>query len=598
MALLLCASGCSGGVVTGVTSTDVQVIIVGSGAGGGPLASRLARSGVRVLLLEAGEDVGDKPQYQVPAMHALSTEDPALAWWYFVQHHTDAAIDRTDSKYTPAGILYPRGSALGGSTAVNALVSVVPPPSDWDRLATTTNDRGFRAAQMAPYLDRVNEWLAPTPPDASLALGDAQVVAMLSAAATTFAAEQSTTAVLGHDAGQLAGLFAQDMNERLASAETTGVFRLPLATHDGARTGTRGLLLDTVAAGFPLQIVTGALVTRVLWDEAAETPTAIGVEYLPQPAIYGASLQKADVAVQPVVVTATKEVVLSAGTFNTPQLLQLSGIGDATTLASLGIPVRADRPGVGQNLQDRDEASVVSELEQPVELVKDCALGADVDPCLDSWREGHGVYRTTGFLATVLRRSPGATQADLQIFGTPGDARGYYPGYAMAALAHKERFSWLLLKAHTQNRDGVVSLVDALPTSSPRIHFHSYDETDPLHDPDLRALVDGVKFVRKTLAAAGVGHPREIWPGTEQTTDDQLAAFIRKESWGHHACCTSRMGPSEDPGAVVDSRFRVIGTSRLRVVDASVFPEIPGTFLAMPLYLLSERAADVMLEDL
>jgi choline dehydrogenase len=152
------------------------------------------------------------------------------------------------------------------------------------------------------------------------------------------------------------------------------------------------------------------------------------------------------------------------------------------------------------------------------------------------------------------------------------------------------------LKAHTHNRDGVVSLADASPFSRPLIHFHSYDESDPLHDPDLRALVDGMKFVRKTMDSIAGGAPHELWPGREVSTDDELAAFIRKESWGHHACCSAHMGA--DSTAVLDARFQVKGAHHLRVVDASVFPEIPGTFLAMPIYLLAERAADVMLEDL
>jgi choline dehydrogenase len=295
---------------------------------------------------------------------------------------------------------------------------------------------------------------------------------------------------------------------------------------------------------------------------------------------------------------AAREVVLAAGAFNTPQLLQLSGVGDGATLARLGIEQRLERPGVGRNLQDRVEAAVVSALDRPIDLVKDCRLGEEADPCLDAWRDGHGVYQTSGFLASVLRRSPGASQADLQVFAAPGDARGYYPGYARDALAHKDRYSWLLLKAHTHNQDGLVELVDASPFSRPRIHFHSYDEADPLHDPDLRALVDGVKFVRKALLASTDVSVREIWPGPAVKSDEALAAFLRKESWGHHACCSAKLGRVDDPLAVVDARLRVIGARGLRIVDASVFPEIPGTFIAMPLYLLAERAADFMLEEL
>ena len=572
-----------------------QVIVVGSGAGGGTLAARLARSGIPVLLLEAGDDVAQEDAYQVPAMHARATEDPALAWWYFVQHHTDAAIDRTDSKYTDQGILYPRGSALGGSTAVNAMVTVVPPPSDWDHLAALTGERSYRAVNMAQYYARVREWLSVEIPAARLASSDAQVAPILVSAATTLATDGAMAASPLEDASALNALLSQDLNERLAQGEATGLYRLPLATKAGHRNGTRDWLTATVAAGYPLTILTHAFVTRVLWDEGTP-PVARGVEYVRGASVYEASLAKTVAGDERQTALASREVVLAAGAFNTPQLLMLSGVGDATALAQAGITPLVHLPGVGQNLQDRDEVAVVSELGAPIDLVARCNLGDASDPCLRDWQQGEGVYQTSGFLASMLVRSPGADRADLQIFATPGDARGYYPGYSHDALAHKDRFSWLLLKAHTHNRDGVVSLRDASPFSRPIIHFHSYDEHDPLHDPDLLALVDGVHRVRRTMADVHAVTQHEIWPGPQVSTDDQLAAFIRKESWGHHACGSAKMGLGAD--AVVDPRFRVIGTRNLRIVDASVFPEIPGTFIAMPLYELAERAADVMLEDL
>ena len=207
-----------------------EVIVVGSGAGGGPLASRLARAGMKVLLLEAGEDVGGKLKYQVPAMHALATEEPAMAWWYFVKHHTDAAIDATDSKITPQGILYPRGSALGGSTAVNAMVTVLPSRSDWNRLSTLTGDPSWRADEMERSYDRVRQWLNVEAADPKLALSDRKVTNFLTAAATTFAADNQTTTP-----ASLSNLLRHDVNEALRGGEVTGVYRLPLATSGGKR---------------------------------------------------------------------------------------------------------------------------------------------------------------------------------------------------------------------------------------------------------------------------------------------------------------------------------------------------------------------------
>ncbi len=207
------------------------------------------------------------------------------------------------------------------------------------------------------------------------------------------------------------------------------------------------------------------------------------------------------------------------------------------------------------------------------------------------------MYQTPGFLASVLMRTTNSVLADLQVFAVPTDARGYYPGYSKDSASAKDRFTWLLLKAHTHNTDGEVKLKDASPFARPDIHFHSYDELDPLHDPDLLALVEGVKFVRQIRQNLTDVTATEIWPGPSVASDDDLAAFIRRESWGHHACCTDKMGTSDDANAVLDSHFRVIGTSNLRVVDASVFPEIPGTFIALPIFMLSERAADVILGD-
>ncbi len=603
-ALLLAASACGpatghvGCSTCGYPDDRYQVIVVGSGAGGGPLASRLARRGLRVLLLEAGNDVGGKLHYQVPAMHALSTEEPGMAWWFYVQHHADEAIDRTDSKYTSDGILYPRGSALGGSTAVNAMVTVLPSRSDWNRLAELTGEPRFRASEMDAYVDRVREWLPVELPDPKLALGDSKVTNFLTAAAATESRDTTGGAVdLASTAASLGNVLSHDVNEALRSGEATGLFRLPLATKNGHRQGARERILDTVAEGYPLTVVTGAFVTNVLWDPS--TPgKAVGVEYVKKANVYGASLQVEPAPNERHSAFAERDVVLSAGAFNTPQLLMLSGVGDAQALAGLGIQGVVNLPGVGKNLQDRYEAPIVHQFASPLDVVAPCRLGQDEDPCLTEWRQGRGVYETPGFLATVLRRSvPTSVLADLQVFGVPTDARGYYPGYSKDSASAKDKFTWLLLKAHTQNRDGVVALKDASPFSRPTIRFNSYDEKNPLTDPDLSSLVEGVKFVRRMQTLMRDTPVTEVWPGPAVQTDEALAKWVSKESWGHHACCTDKMGTAADPDAVIDGHFRVIGTSHLRVVDASAFPEIPGTFIALPTFMLAERAADVMLED-
>jgi choline dehydrogenase len=586
------------------SASEFEFIVVGSGAGGGPVAARLARAGKRVLLLEAGEDPGGSAKYQVPAMHALATEDAESAWWYFVEHGAPA-LDQKDSKYTKDGILYPRGSALGGSTAVNAMVTVLPSRSDWNRLAELTGDASYRANAMEKYYARVREWLTVEIPDPRLALSDAKVTNFLTAASIAHANGNGNSETAVNVAGassNLAALLQADVNQSLLRGETTGVFRLPLATKSGHRNGPREFIVSTVQEGYPLTVRTGAFVTRVLWDERSKT--ARGVEYVQASHVYGASLAQETAPEDRAQAFASAEVILSAGAFNTPQLLTLSGVGPDAELARLGIAQVASVPGVGENLQDRYEAPVVSTFKAPLDVLANCKLSNDSssesDPCYASWQAGQGVYRTPGFLASVLMRSsPELALADLQVFAVPTDARGYYPGYSKDSAAAKNSFTWLLLKAHTQNHDGTVTLKSADPFAKPRIQFHSYRERDPLSDPDLLAMVQGVKFVRSIESRMNLlspnDKPREVWPGPERQTDGDLAEWIRRESWGHHACGSAKMGMESDANAVVDSEFKVRGVSHLRVVDASVFPEIPGTFIALPTFMMSEKAADVLL---
>ncbi|MCA9622093.1 MAG: GMC family oxidoreductase N-terminal domain-containing protein, partial [Myxococcales bacterium] len=495
-----------------------------------------------------------------------------------------------------------------GSAAVNAMVTVLPSPNDWNRLATLTGDAGFRATAMERHYASVLEWLSVELPDATLTAGDDVVQSFLAGAVATHREVDLgmplSPAELAGTLGSLNGLLAGNVNDTLISAEATGVFRLPLATKAGHRFGPRERLI--AARRDNLEIRTGAFVTRVIWDFDHEPPRARGVAYVQQESVYGASLAPQAVAVEEQEAVTEGEVILSAGAFNSPQLLMLSGVGDPVALAQLGITPVIEAPAVGHNLQDRYEAAVVTEVSRPLQVLAGCRLdepGSD-DPCLADWEEGRGVYTTPGFLATLLTKSPGSALANLQIFAAPTDARGYYPCYALDAASYRDRFTWLILEGHTHNRDGVVELRDASPFARPSITFNSYDEAAPLADPDLRAMVHGVHVVRKIREQAASLLPEattlsEIWPGATvpEDDDDALAAWIRRESWGHHACCTNPIGADGDPNAVLDARFRVRGAVGLRVVDASVFPEIPGTFIALPTYMIAEKAAQTLLED-
>jgi len=185
---------------------------------------------------------------------------------------------------------------------------------------------------------------------------------------------------------------------------------------------------------------------------------------------------------------------------------------------------------------------------------------------------------------------------DLFMFGIPADFRGYKPGFSQNIPGDRKHFSWAILKAHTGNHTGSVTIKTANPTDTPDVSFR-YFPNGP--DQDLEAVIDGVQFIRSlgdAVRASGAQFT-EVVPGPAIATREQLGAFVQAEAWGHHACGTCKIGPDSDPTAVLDARLRVRGVKGLRVVDASIFPEAPGFFIATAVYMASEKSTDDILED-
>lgn len=610
------------------TLTGYEYVVVGSGAGGGPLAANLARNGHKVLLLEAGDDQGANKNYQVPAFHAASTEDPDMRWDFFVKHYDDARA-QADSKFTwetpdgklvtngelagrappvgskPKGILYPRAGTLGGCTAHNAMITVTPHESDWDRIAELTGDPSWRAANMRRYYDQLTRWLGVSRVDPSAAGLDVKLLSIFKAAAMT-----AGQGVFG-DLRSLFSLLRGDLNAPGRERDgKEGIFQIPLAIKNGKRNGTREYLLDTVAKGHPLTIKTGCLASRVLFSDAPGPDgklRAIGVEFLEGKHLYAADPQSrnANGNGEKHRALASREVILAAGAYNTPQLLKLSGIGPREELEHHGIRVRVELRGVGTNLQDRYEVGVISEVKDNFSSVDRCTFAkTSDDPCMNEWRRGMGPYTTNGAPIGIVKRSSVAQREgadpDLFIFGAPAYFKGYFPGYSERGIADKKHFTWAVLKAHTKNKAGTVKLRSADPRDVPEIDFKYFEQGGA---EDAQAVADGITFAREIGRRAGDlmlddipllgGKYEEQLPGQVD-----LKTFVKNEAWGHHASCTCPIGRDGDPNAVLDARFRVRGTSGLRVVDASVFPAIPGFFIVVPIYMVSEKATDVLLEDI
>lgn len=703
-------------------TTPFDYVIVGSGAGGGPLAARLALNGCRVLVVEAGVDPARdeataaddanalRDIYAVPAFHAAASEDPETCWAFSVRHYADTTRQARDSKYDAAqdpcrasagaqagGIQYPRAAAIGGCTAHHAMIVIRPNDADWDRIAALTNDPSWRADVMQGYFGKIERCLYY-----SVYRGFAARVLGIAYTAARFVVRQCSPRRQldpnghGFDGWQttsfvdplvITSIFRRDKTfvrvllgvcramlsrrrERSKALRALLGFQLlqfldpnvpapaapkperlslmSIGTDGRYRRGLREHLHD-VMRRFPDRLVflNPAHALRLVFAPGEAAPRAVGVEVVEGPHWYRASARAGerdrdkDKAGQGAggpsrrEVYARKEVIVCGGAFNTPQLLMLSGIGDRDHLAAHDIPGPRDSagrpvagivhlPGVGRNLQDRYEVSVITEATQPFTTLDGAtfAPGQPPDPILLQWRkDGTGLYSTNGgaigMFFSSSRRADGRTDPDLFVFGVPVAFRGYYWGWSRDLLrtrrgdATEQRnlWSWLILKAYTRNRHGSVRLRGTDPFEPPQIDFHSFADIETggaQADPDLEALGECVDIVRRINAHVSV-FSREVQPGPERPSGSQvLRDWIMDEAWGHHPCGTCAMGADawradpatlRDPLAVLDSRLRVHGVEGLRVVDASVFPEIPGYYIATPTFMVGEKAADVLLAD-
>ncbi|MCE9567850.1 MAG: GMC family oxidoreductase [Planctomycetes bacterium] len=691
-------------------TTPIDFIVVGAGAGGAPLAARLAERGFTVLVAEMGPKkpdpvegtatfrVGDKDikieNTEVPLLHGETTEDTRHSLRFFVQHFPEEQGPSQDplrnellqeSRVPPIspdehGIFYPRAQGVGGCTIHNAMITVAGPSEDWDQIAEATSDASWRGERMRAYFERLERchynrpslfgrvrkffglqtgwendrhgtrgWLGTSLADLGILLRDRELLrVVLGAAGGSLSSGVEQLGDLLHTAFTGRTFAHLDPNHWQTMRQGgEGLARIPCAiTEKGERSDPRKRLLDVAADekhGRRLLLLTGVFVTEIVFDGLGGTePRAIGICCLDRENVYEADpnstpANRTGLEAAERTVYCRREVILCGGSFNTPQLLMLSGIGPKEHLAKYDIPCRLELPGVGRNLQDRYEVPVVAKVRGAFHSLAglattSCSPAAQSDPHLQQWIQNagklaakRGLYATNGGLVGIFKRSSQEDAIpDLFIFALAGNFRGYHVGYSKpaafagiatpkevaaqltpeqqahqdrtAAEADKQTFTWIILKARTRHNGGFVELRSKSPFQRPKINFCSFP--GGVDDPDLKALSDGVEFVESFLKRGeekGVVASHAL-PGSEAFGGNRRE-WIRNVAWGHHASGTCRIGGDGDRDAVLDSRFRVRGVKGLRVVDASVFPRIPGFFIVTNVYMIAEKAADVLTED-
>jgi choline dehydrogenase len=529
---------------------EFDYVIVGAGSAGCVLARRLAEAGaVRILVLEAGPR-DTNPWIHVPIGYYRTIYDPRIGWGY----ETEPEPHLRDRR-----IRWPRGKVLGGCSSVNGLIYVRGQREDFDAWRDMGAD-GWGWDDVAPYFLKAEDQQRGAGPHhgvgGPLGVSDMAVKTELADAFVRAAAETGIP-----------------LNDDFNGPEQEGVGYFQLTTRRGRRSSSAVAYLRPVADRPNVEIRCEAHATRII----VERRRAVGVEYRWRGGVVRARVRE--------------EVLLCGGAINSPQLLQLSGIGPADHLRASGIPVLMDLPGVGANLQDHLQVRTVQATRRPVtfndfarSIPRKVAAGLQY---LVS--RGGPLTLGAGQVGAFARTRPEIARPDVQFHFIPFSASR--PG---AGLHPFSAFTLSVCQLRPNSR-GTVLVRGPDPFSAPLIRANY------LSDPeDLETVLAGVRLGRRICGSKAMAEmvSREVEPGEAVDTEDALEDYVRRTAVTiFHPCGTCRIGPPADPGAVVDAALRVRGIAGLRVVDASVMPTIVSGNTNAAAIMIGERGADLILRD-
>jgi choline dehydrogenase len=529
---------------------EADFVIIGSGSAGGAMAARLSEDGKHsVIVLEfGGSDIG--PLIQMPAALSYPMNMPRYDWGF-----------RSEPEPHLGGrtLGVPRGKVIGGSSSINGMVYVRGHAGDYDHWAES-GASGWGYADVVPYFKRMENW-HPGPhggdPDRRGNSGPLHV---------TRGKRDNPLFKTFVEAGRQAGF---ELTDDYNGEKQEGFGPMEQTVWNGRRWSVANAYLKPA-----LKRPNLTLVKCYARKVVIENGRAVGVE-----------IERGG---QVEVVKAKREVIVAASSINSPKILLLSGIGPAAQLAGHGIPVVADRPGVGANLQDHMELYIQQASIQPITLYKYWNLFGKALIGAQWLFFKNGLGASNQFeSAAFIRSKAGVKYPDIQFHFIPIAVR--YDGQA-AAEGHG--FQAHVGPMRSASR-GAVTLRSSDPKAPPRIQFNYM--SDPQDWADFRHCI---RVTREIFGQKAFDPYRgkEILPGEKYQTDDELDDHIRRHAESaYHPCGTCKMGRASDPMAVVDPELRVIGVDGLRVADSSIFPRITNGNLNGPSIMVGEKASDHIL---
>jgi choline dehydrogenase len=524
-------------------------IIIGAGSAGCVLANRLSANPKHsVCLIEAGPP-DYSPWIHLPIGYGKTMWDPSVNWKF----HTEP-----DPEMNNRPIYWPRGKCLGGSSSINGLIFIRGQKEDYDHWHDLGND-GWSWDEVLPYFKKA---------EGNDRLGEPLHSQIGPLRASSIKKTHPLVEAFIKSANQLGVPTTDDFN----NLQQEGVGYYQLSTHNGLRCSAAKAYLKPIKSRQNLSIITNAQVSKILFKDQQ----AVGIEYF-----QGGSKHQ---------IASQKEIILSAGALQSPQLLQLSGIGPASLLQKFGIPIVHDSPGVGKNLQDHLQYRLIYELNQNISTnVELSSLMGRIKIGLDwlLFRSGPlSIGINQGGLFTKVMPQSKTPDIQFHLATLSADMAGGkvhpFPGFTMSVC-----------QLRPESR-GYVEIVSPDPLTPPKM-VANYLTTEH----DRATSIAAVKFARKiaqTNPLQGLIR-REIKPERAESDEDLLEFCRNNGATIFHPTGTCQMGPSHQKDAVLDCELRVRGVGGLRVVDCSAMPTLPSGNTNWPAVMMGERAADLILQD-